>query len=650
MSQLLIASFRTINQLLTAGIAVTTLSLLLYALTFNLRDRVARSFAVILACVTLVFVGDAVGSVVTNPVEIEFWLRFQWIGIAFLPAAYFHASDALLATTGKPSRGRRRIVVRLAYLVSLAFLATLPFGLLVGSLVMNGSPAPYLSRTSLTAIFTVYFAGMISWAAVNFWRAYQRTFTRTGKRRLIYLMAGATAPAIGSYPYLLIGHSVAANYPLLFWFLAVASNLLVTVLLVLMAYAMAFFGVAWPDRVVKTRLFKWLLRGPVTASTVLAVTTLVRRAGEYYGVPYTAAVPLSMVATILAMQLLITLFAPYWERLLLQRSDYGDIRAIQELENRLLTTTDLHQFLEAILASVCDRLQSPAAFIGALGLDGLDFVVTVGERERMQDELISEDLLTVVSQNGFHQELFTWGPYWLIPLFGQLNGENQLLGLMGALRNQHDDDEMTRLDGDQMEALGVLAERAALALQDRQIQRQIFGSLQELAPNMDMIQRMRAASRYDGAGVLTNPDIQFRQDEITQWIKDALSHYWGGPKLTESPLMRLKIVQRAIKDGESPTNALRTTLRQAVDQVRPEGERRFTAEWILYNILEMKFFEGHKVRETAMRLAMSEADFYRKQRIAIEEVSKIIVEMEQQAVAEEQVVPLESHPIRPGEV
>ncbi len=37
--------------------------------------------------------------------------------------------------------------------------------------------------------------------------------------------------------------------------------------------------------------------------------------------------------------------------------------------------------------------------------------------------------------------------------------------------------------------------------------------------------------------------------------------------------------------------------------------------WILYNILEMKFLEGKKVREVAMRLAMSEADLYRKQRV-----------------------------------
>ncbi len=650
MSDLLIAGLSAFNELLAAGIAVTAVSLLLYALTFNLRDQVARAFSVILGCVTLVYVGEAIGSVVTTPNEIEFWLKFQWIGIAILPAAYFHASDTLLATTGKPSRGRRRVIVRLAYLVSLAFLICLPLGLLVGPLVTGDGPAPYLSRMPLTSIFSVYYGGMILWAAVNFWRAFQRTFTRTGRRRLFYLMAGATAPALGSYPYLLVGHQLAANTPLLFWLAVVGSNLLVTVLLVLMAYAMSFFGVAWPDRVVKTRLFKWLLRGPITASTVLAITTVVRRAGVHYGVPYSAAVPIAMTVSMLGMQLLITLSAPYWERLLLRRGDYGDVRAIQELENRLLTTNDLRQFLEAVLAAVCDRLQSPAAFIAALNPEGLDLVVIVGERERMQEKLISEDLLKVVSENGVHSEHFTWGPYWLVPLFSEISGERELIGLMGVLKSAEDSDGEIRLDPEQNDALEVLAQRATLALQDRQIQRRLFGSLQELAPNVDIIQRLRAASRYGDTQFLSSPEESFEQEEINQWTKDALSHYWGGPKLTESPLMRLKIVQQAVKEGENPTNALRLTLRRAIEQVRPVGERRFTAEWILYNILEMKFMEGRKVREVALRLAMSEADFYRKQRIAIEEVARIIVEMEQQAAAEDQAVPLESHPLKPGEV
>ena len=38
----LLAGIKTINQILTAGIAITAFSLLIYALTFNLRDRVAR--------------------------------------------------------------------------------------------------------------------------------------------------------------------------------------------------------------------------------------------------------------------------------------------------------------------------------------------------------------------------------------------------------------------------------------------------------------------------------------------------------------------------------------------------------------------------------------------------------------------------------
>jgi hypothetical protein len=45
----------------------------------------------------------------------------------------------------------------------------------------------------------------------------------------------------------------------------------------------------------------------------------------------------------------------------------------------------------------------------------------------------------------------------------------------------------------------------------------------------------------------------------------------------------------------------------------------------------MKFVEGRKVREIALRLAMSEADLYRKQRVAIEAVAKVIADMEVQA-------------------
>jgi hypothetical protein len=121
-------------------------------------------------------------------------------------------------------------------------------------------------------------------------------------------------------------------------------------------------------------------------------------------------------------------------------------------------------------------------------------------------------------------------------------------------------------------------------------------------------------------------------------VKDALSHYWGGPRLTQSPLFKLKVVQRALEEHEgNHANALRDILGKAIEQTRPEGERRFTGEWILYNILEMKFMEGRKVRDVAMRLAMSEADLYRKQRVAIEAVAAAIVEMEQKTEEDENI-------------
>src|SRR3990172_2281469 len=139
----LLAGLQTLNNILTAGIAITAFSLLLYALSFNLRDRVARSFAIILICVVVVFTTEALQNKSVPDWGIELLLRLQWVGIIFLPPSYLHLSDALLVTAGRPSRGRRRIAVRLIYILSLGFLVLLSIGLLVGGFVKNGNPAPH---------------------------------------------------------------------------------------------------------------------------------------------------------------------------------------------------------------------------------------------------------------------------------------------------------------------------------------------------------------------------------------------------------------------------------------------------------------------------------------------------------------------------
>jgi len=235
---------QTLNQLLAAGIAITAFSLLLYALTFNLKDRVARSFAFIMACVVVVFVGESVADVVRSPRWIQIWYQVQWIGIVFLPPAYVLLSDAVLATTGRPSRGRRTKLIKVAFAISGIFLVMIPFSLLVGSLAAENVVAPHLERTGLTWIFSAFYILCMIWAWVNFQRAFHRTVTRSGQRRMMYLIGGALAPALGSFPYLLFGSDFASGHPYVFWLAAVVSNILVSGLIVIMAYAVAFFGVS----------------------------------------------------------------------------------------------------------------------------------------------------------------------------------------------------------------------------------------------------------------------------------------------------------------------------------------------------------------------------------------------------------------------
>ena len=626
----LLAGLQVLNNILTAGISITAFSLFLYAMSFNLRDRVARSFAIILLCVVVVFTTEALQNKSVANWGIELLLRVQWIGIIFLPPAYLQLSDALLVTAGRPSRGRRRLAVRLMYVLSLVFLVLLVTDLLVGGLVVNGKPAPHLQRTAWTEVFTIFYIGIIAWAGYNFIRAYQRMLTRSGQRRMLYLMAGATAPALGSYPYLLYGSGFAAQFPPVFWFAVLVNNLLVAVLVVTMAYSVAFFGVSWPDRVVKSRLFKWLLRGPVTASLALAMMTIVRRAGLVLGGdPYSGFVPLVMVVTVLLFEHAITLLSPLWERVLFFGRDREEIQLLQNIEERLLTQSDLQQFLESVLAAVRDHLQSPCAFVAALDEYKLTLSVVAGNRALLEKENLN-DALQIVNHNGENgRHEFIWGDFWVLPLHQRkVNGDRDeappLLGILGIARKSD-----LPMDGDQRDALWLLADRVALALEDRQLQQHVFSSLQDLQPQMDMLQRIRAAGRYDTTtNLLTEP--VFEESDMADWVKDALTHYWGGPKLTNSPLMRLQIVRAFMDNYEgNASNALRALLRQAVDQVKPEGDRKFTSEWILYNILEMKFIEGRKVREVAGRLAMSEADLYRKQRVAVEAVARTILEMEQ---------------------
>jgi hypothetical protein len=315
--------------------------------------------------------------------------------------------------------------------------------------------------------------------------------------------------------------------------------------------------------------------------------------------------------------------------------DQDDVQRLQLLGERLLTKGDVEQFLESVLAAACDVLHISSGFVAVMGRAGARIEVQIGPQQPPSESTTlssislpdAQDASAVFSHSAGAGRL-EWEGYWIIPLRGeQLNGSREVLGLLGLYTSGRD---FAAQGDEQLHTLQTLAARGATALEDRRLQIKVFRAMDELLPQVDALQRMRAAARYAGTSALEAGDLAQNPD-ATQWVKDALRHFWGGRRLSESPLLRLKVVEKALTEHNgNPVNALRAVLKNAIEQIKPEGQRKFTGEWLLYNILELKFLQGQKVRDVALRLAVSEADLYRKQRVAVEEVLKRITQMEGQ--------------------
>ena len=91
-----------------------------------------------------------------------------------------------------------------------------------------------------------------------------------------------------------------------------------------------------------------------------------------------------MVGTIVIFEIFIILFAPLWEKIFFSGRDRKDLGVIRSLEDRLLTQNDLRQFLEMILATICDRVQAKGAFLTALDSKEFETIVFIG-RTKIND-------------------------------------------------------------------------------------------------------------------------------------------------------------------------------------------------------------------------------------------------------------------------
>jgi hypothetical protein len=613
------------SDVLTAGVAVITFSLLIYALTFKLRDAVTNTFTFLLFCIVVIFGADAFTTVIKSYNLLVTIIKIHLIGLILLPTSYFLFSDALLSLTGRPSKGKRRISRFIFILISLGFLGLLFSNSLIGKLIVDQPPAPFLERTFYTDLFSVFFVIVLGLSWYNFVRAYRRTVTHTNRRRMVYLIVSALAPAIGSFPYLLYGSEFASKAPTVFWLLSVLASASVAIGVIAMTYSVSFFGLPWTDRVIKTRLFRWVMRGPITASLTLGVTTLISRLGNQLNINSSTFVPLAMVATIVIFEYSITLFAPIWERFFFYGADRLELEKIRILEDRLLTTNDLRQFLELVLASVCDRLQIPGAELIVKNHVAENLDVHTGNKKNIGIEEKSQ-IFEFLGSKDVSQTILIFGEKSIIPLVDPADiHAPSLLGVIifNSIIQSPDEERLV--------ALNKITARAVLALKDRAEQEQLFTSLEMLTPKVSIIQDLLASSRKD-SGWISNGEKQINLHDLEIWVKDALSQLWGGPKLLQNPILQLNTIQKRIEEkNETPLNALRALLREAITHLRPEGERQYTNEWLLFNLMDLKYLEGWKVRDVALRLSLSEADLYRKQRIAITAISRQIIEIEKNA-------------------
>ncbi len=625
------------NDVLQAAIVIFGSAVALFNLRHFLRDRVTRSFTNLVFFVVIVYLTELMASRTDFSVSSESWLRLEWVGIAMVPAAQYHLSDALLATTGHSS-DRRRLFVRVFYLIGLAFILLVGFTNYVVGGFIDLSQAPHLQAGPLFPVFAFYFWLVTAISIYNVWRAQELSVTSTIRRRTRVILAAFLAAPLGVFPYLLLSSSPDVQLNTAFWLVLIAGNITVGVMFAFLTYYLAYFGAMSPDRVVRVRLFKFMARVPMTATIVLLVYIAVGRTSSLLGLPVETALAFAVVATVMLVEWAIHAFKRPLERLFHLNND-PEVRRIQELSERLLTTKDLHQFLESVLVTICESLRIPTAFVAAFTPDGPKLEVVVdphSELEEIEGENWRE-LTQPTGRNGAGENLerqgdfVLWRGYWIRTLFTR--HEDALVGILG-IRARADKPDLSEQEEEVFERL---SHQASKALEDRILQQEVFAAVEGLLPEITALQQRRSAAAFGGSTLLTasieEQEALINDPDFSTMVKDALTHYWGGPKLTQSPLMRLRIVQDAVKDYRgNPTKALRAILERAIEQQKPPGERSMTtAEWILYNILELKFIQGRRVRDVARRLAMSESDLYRKQRVAIENVARAVSNMERQA-------------------
>ena len=619
----LIPVLRTLSEVLTAAVAMAAFSVLLFSLQFlKKRQKLAFSLVPVLLSVTVIYSADALETMATGLPAKQMWQMIHWTGFVILAPVCFEFAMVLLEMTGVDRSRFSRFLSPGNILIAFVFVVLLWSGKLFHGIRMISNIGTTMVLSDMTILFWIFFVVNLLGILWVLAMVYNRTRTKASRRRMIYLIAGVLGIIVGTFPLLLFGSGLLiSQYPVVFWTLSVIGNAVVAVMVVLLGYACATFSVPWSDRFTRLRMIEWMLRGPVTASLTLWLVTMINRSGDKLGLDITGVNTFATVVAIIILEYLITVLMPYIERGGIVGLGKEDYTIYKEFQGMMVFKPELETYIEAITGALCDRFQARDGFFAVIDESGtIDPLIQTGESSWKNLPALLEELPAYFREHG--DALYWDDTGVLIPVFNHDENLDTFLGVMGLA-----DISPEYFPNGNKQILEDAIENARTVLWQR---RYLTTAYQVLRTRTDQTgaDSFRSGSVLDQTALLgESPKAEL--DDVTVWVKDALTHYWGGPRLSESPLLKWQIVQKtAAESGENEVNALRAVLKKALEEIRPEGERSTSGEWMLYNLIDYKFFEKQKVKDVVRRLSMSEADFYRKQKVAVEALSKVIIRME----------------------
>ncbi|MFM2310212.1 MAG: hypothetical protein RLY87_2334 [Chloroflexota bacterium] len=612
-----------INRVVGNVILVVTFSLFAYMTIRAWGAATARALTTLLFAVVAVSVASVLVRLAHDSVVIEWLLRSVWVGILLVPASMLHMVLGLTASL----KSRQ---LRLGWTITNYAVAWV--GIVLGlstdvfvSMPLRTGLVPALTPQPLFVLIAVYTFSLVTVSWILLWRLRSEVLTPGLRRRIGYMLVGWYGPVLLTFPVLSL---LPSNY-LLPEFLEVTLATMAApvsgILTVILAYSATFVGTSQPDRIVKHDFMRWWLYGPFIGMSIILFLQVVPIFARMTRLPDDVWSVFGIMLMTVVMPVLVSRIRPLLDSLI-YANDQEEIDYLRTLPRTAFTQADLRRFLENTLTVICGSSQSQSAFVAAadeFGVYTIKMLYGARRSVRLLCEAVPLDTLIQEVSQSADPEAYRQHGYRFRLLH---DPDGRVIGILGLqVRTATLAPEVDHL-------VQTLTRQIEHALVMVELQQRLFDTLRTMAPEMNTLQKV--SSRIEQA---TPEALQGLEDDVAMLpefislVRDALTHFWGGPKLSDSPLLALKAVRRQTEDMNlSPPKALQAVLRQAIDTLKPDADSPQTAnESLLYNILDMRFIQGRKIRDIAQRLAMSESDLYRKQRIAIEEVARSVTLIEE---------------------